>query len=129
MKRFFLVFLILCPGGLGAQQQQARPQTFDIVGVRDNFIAAGIAAQKCNTTDRDRQDIHDRNFTIISKKAMETIMARAPGIDPDEVRRQDLAHIEKVQDATFNLVHSEGCKSEKVRALLRLHKMHESVRF
>ena len=128
MKRFILVFLILCPGALRAQQL-SQPQPFDIVGVRDNFIAAGIAAQKCNSNDPNREDAHDRNFAIISKKAMEAIMARAPGVDPDEVRRQDLAHIEKLQDATFTLIAAEGCKSEKVRVLLRLHKMHEALRF
>ncbi len=97
--------------------------------MRDNFIVAGIAAQKCNTSDPARQDLHDRNFTIISRKAMEAITAREPGADPEELRKKDFAHIEALQDAIFNLIRSEGCKSEKVRALLRLHRMHESVRF
>ena len=66
-------------------------QAADIVGVRDNFIVAGIAAQKCNAGDPDRQETHDRNFTIISRKAMEAIVARAPGGDAEEARRQDLA--------------------------------------
>jgi hypothetical protein len=123
MKPLLLAFLIALPAAASAQQQ------VDIVGVRDNFIIAGIAAQKCNTGDDARRDVHDRNFTIISRKAMEAIMARAPGVDPEEVRRQDLAHIEKLQDAAFNLIRAEGCKSEKVRALLRMHKMHETVRF
>jgi uncharacterized NAD(P)/FAD-binding protein YdhS len=101
----------------------------DIVGVRDNFIVAGLAAQKCNTLDDARRDVHDRNFTIVSRRAMESIMQRQPSADPEEVRKQDLAHIEKLQDAALNLIRAEGCKSEKVRALIRMHKMHETVRF
>lgn len=122
MKWLFLTFLIGFPTTVWAQAT-------DIVGVRDNFIVAGIAAQKCNAGDRDRQDTHDRNFTIISRKAMEAIVARAPGGDAEEARRKDLAHIEKLQDAAFNLIRSEGCKSDKVRALLRMHRMHETIRF
>jgi hypothetical protein len=122
MKRLLTALLILAPGGASAQ-------TPDIVGVRDNFIVAGLAAQKCNTSDRERQEVHDRNFTIISRRAMEAIQARAQGVAPEEARKLDLAHIEQLQDATFNLLRAEGCKSEKVRALLRMHKMHETVRF
>jgi hypothetical protein len=102
----------------------------DIVEVRDNFIVAGIVAQKCNTTDPDRREMHDRNFTIVSRNAMQKILSRgAPGSDPEELRKQDLAHIEKLQDAAFNLVRVEGCKSDKVRQILRMHRMYETVRF
>jgi hypothetical protein len=123
MMLLLMAVLILLTAPAVAQQ------TVDIVNVRDNFIVSGIAAQKCNTTDNNRRDVHDRNFTIVSRKAMESIMARTPGADPEELRKQDLAHIEKLQDAAFNLIRSEGCKSEKVRALIRIHKMHETVRF
>jgi hypothetical protein len=123
MKRLFFAFLIGWPGIAPAQQ------SVDIVGIRDNFIVAGIAAQKCNTGDPDKQDVHDRNFTIISRKALETMIARAPGTDPEELRKQDLTHIEELQDAAFNLINAEGCNSEKVRALLRMHRLHETVRF
>src|SRR5262245_20324386 len=102
MKRTLLVLLIGLPAA-------AQAQAVDIVGVRDNFIVAGIAAQKCNAGDRDRQETHDRNFTIVSRKAMEAIVSRAAG-NPEEARSKDLAHIEKLQDATLNLVRSEGCK-------------------
>lgn len=102
----------------------------DVVQMRDNFIVAGIAAQKCNTTDPSRADVHDRNFTIVSRGAMQKIVAGgAPGADLEERRKADLAHIEKLQDAAFNLIRAEGCKSEKVRALLRMHKMYETIRF
>ena len=126
MKRLLILCLCLIASRSIAFAQQ---QAVDIVGMRDNFIVAGIAAQKCNANDPDRQDLHDRNFTIVSRKAMEAIIAREPGADPEEVRKKDLAHIEQLQDAAFNLIRAEGCKSEKVRALLRLHKLHESVRF
>ena len=122
MKRLLTVLLMCAPGPCFAQAA-------DIVGVRDNFIAAGIAAQKCNVADRDRQDVHDRNFTIVSRKAMEAITARSPGLDPEEARKRDLQHIEQLQDATFNLLRAEGCKSNKVRILLQMHKMHETIRF
>ena len=123
MKRFLAAFVILFPG-LGLAQVAG-----DVVGIRDNFIVSGIAAQKCNTGDRDRQDVHDRNFTIVSRRAMEAITARSPGVDPEEARKRDLQHIEQLQDATFNLLRAEGCKSDKVRALLRMHKLHENIRF
>lgn len=126
MKRLLtalLILVILAPGGVSAQVAA------DIVGVRDNFIVAGLAAQKCNTTDRGRQEIHDRNFTIVSRRASQAVLARAPGMAPEEARSLDLAHIEKLQDATFNLLRAEGCKSDKVKTLLRMHKMHETVRF
>jgi hypothetical protein len=121
-KRLIVLLLILLPG-------PAYAQAADIVGVRDNFIVSGLAAQKCNVTAKDRQDVHDRNFTIVSRRAMEAIMARSPGLDPEEARRRDLQHIERLQDATLNLLRSEGCKSDKVKALLRMHKMHETIRF
>jgi hypothetical protein len=102
----------------------------DIVEVRDNFIVAGIAAQKCNTTDPDRRDVHDRNFTIVSRSALQKILSRGgPDANQEELRKQDLAHIEKLQDAAFNLIRAEGCKSDKVRQLLRMHRMYETVRF
>jgi hypothetical protein len=122
MKRLLTALLICLPGAAFAQAT-------DIVGVRDNFVVAGLAAQKCNTDDRGREDIHARNFTIISRKATEAVLARSPDVDPDEVRRRDLAHIERLQDATFNLLRAEGCKSDKVKALLRMHKLHENIRF
>lgn len=125
MRRLLFGFLIGLSGEACAQQATG----VDVVGVRDNFIVAGIAAQKCNTGDPNKQDIHDRNFTIVSRQATKTILARKPDADPEEVRKEDLAHIEKLQDAAFNLIRNEGCKSEKVRALLRMHKMHESIRF
>ncbi len=124
MKRLLFVFLVGWPGLGFAQQQQ-----IDIVALRDNFIVASIAAQKCRGGDSDLQGVHDRNFAIISRKATEVIMGRSPGTDPEEVRKQDLEHIEKLQDAAFNLIRAEGCNSEKVRALLRLHRMHATVRF
>ena len=126
MKRFLILcFCLIASCGVAFAQQQM----VDIVAMRDNFIVAGIAARKCNATDPNREDVHDRNFTIISRKAMEVIIAREPGADPEEVRKKDLAHIEELQDAAFNLIRTEGCKSEKVRALLRMHKIHESMRF
>jgi hypothetical protein len=125
MKRLLLLcFCLVASRGTAFAQQQV-----DIVGMRDNFIVAGIAARKCNANDPNREDLLDRNFTIISRKAMEAIVARSPGADQEEVRKKDLAHIEELQDAAFNLIRTEGCKSEKVRALLRLHKIHESMRF
>src|SRR5262245_38475282 len=105
MKLLVLAFLMVLPGIAAAQS------AVDIVGVRDNFIVAGLAAQKCNTLDDARRDVHDRNFTIVSRRAMETIMQRQPGSDPEELRKQDLAHIERLQDAALNLIRSEGCKS------------------
>ena len=123
MKLLLLVFLVGLSGAAVAQP------AVDIVGVRDNFIVSGLAAQKCNAGDDARRDVHDRNFTIVSRRAMESIMQRTPGADPEELRKQDLAHIEKLQDAALNLIRAEGCKSDKVRALIRMHKMHESVRF
>ena len=123
MKWPLIAFLACLPGIARAQQAP------DIVGVRDNFIIAEIAAQKCNPGDRDKQNIHYRNFTIVSRKAMETIIARAPGADPEQLRKDDLAHIEKLQDATLNLIRSEGCKSDKVRVLLRMYRLHETIRF
>ena len=101
----------------------------DIVGIRDNFIVAGIAAKQCNTVDKAKVATHDRNFTLIARKALEQMTARAPNTPADELRSSDLTHIERLQDATFNLLRSEGCKSDKVKALLRMHKLHESVRF
>jgi|EndMetStandDraft_3_1072993.scaffolds.fasta_scaffold381279_2 hypothetical protein len=122
MKRLLTALFVLFPG-------LAFAQVADVVGVRDNFIVAGLAAQKCNMTDRDRQEVHDRNFTIVSRRAMEAIMARSSGVDPEEARQRDLKHIEQLQDATFNLLRAEGCKSDKVKALLRMHRMHETIRF
>lgn len=123
MKHMLTALLICAPAICFAQV------AVDIVGVRDNFIAAGLAAQKCNVSDRDRQEVHYRNFTIVSRRAMEAIMSRSAGADPEEVRKADLQHIERLQDATFNLLRAEGCKSEKVKTLLRMHKMHETIRF
>jgi hypothetical protein len=123
MKRLIASIVILFPGLCLAQVAG------DVVGIRDNFIVSGLAAQKCNTGDRERQEIHDRNFTIVSRRAMEAIMSRSPGIDQEEARKRDLQHIEQLQDATFNLLRAEGCKSDKVRTLLRMHKMHETIRF
>ena len=123
MKHMLTILLICSSTACFAQG------AVDVVGVRDNFIAAGLAAQKCNVSDRDRQEVHYRNFTIVSRRAMEAVMARSAGADPEEVRKADLQHIERLQDATFNLLRAEGCKSEKVRVLLRMHKMHETVRF
>jgi hypothetical protein len=123
MKWLFSVFL------LGFATVCHAQQTVDIVVMRDNFIVASIAARKCNASDPDKRDVHDRNFGVISKKAMQLIVARSPGTDPELLRNQDLAHIEKLQDDTLNLLQSEGCKSEKVRILLRMHKLHETIRF
>jgi hypothetical protein len=123
MKRLAFTLLLALPGAAHAQQ------TVDILDVRDNFIAAGIAAQKCHGGDPQREEAHDRNFTIISRKAMEVMKARSPDVDQEELRRRDLEHIEQLQDAAFNLIRSEGCQSEKVRALLRMHKVHENMRF
>jgi hypothetical protein len=123
MKRLLTALLICLPSLAFAQP------AVDVVGVRDNFIIAGLAAQKCNVNDRDREEVHHRNFTIVSRRAMEAIMSRSPGVDPEEVRKRDLQHIERLQDATFNLLRTEGCKSDKVRSLLRMHKMHETIRF
>jgi hypothetical protein len=121
LPAFLLSFTTLCH----AQQQQ----TVDVLKMRDNFIVASIAAQKCNAGDRSKQDSHDRNFTILSRRAMQILAARSPGTAPEELRKQDLAHIEKLQDETFNLLQSEGCKSEKVKTLLRMHRVHETIRF
>jgi hypothetical protein len=125
MKRLFFAFVFGFATVCHAQQQQ----TVDVLVMRDNFIVASIAAQKCNAGDRSKQDAHDRNFTIISRKATQVLTARSPGTDPEEVRKRDLAHIEKLQDDTFNLLQNEGCKSERVKALLRMHRLHEMIRF
>jgi hypothetical protein len=122
MKRLLLLFLLAWPGASAAQ-------SVDVVMMRDNFIVASIAAQKCNAGDKQKQEAHERNFNIVSKKAMEVIMKRSPETDPEELRKQDLAHIERLQDSTFDLLRAEGCKSEKVRTLLRMHKLHENIRF
>jgi len=116
---FFICLPLLC---------QAQPAV-DVVNIRDNFIVAGIAAKQCNTVDAEKQAFHDRNFTLVAKKALEQIVARSPDAVPEELRQQDLTHIEKLQDATFNLVRSEGCRSDKVKALLRMYKIHEAIRF
>lgn len=120
-----ILLLLLCWPAL-AQAQQPVPK---VVALRDSFIVAGIAAKQCNTVDQSKEAVHGRNFTLISRKALEVMTARAPDTPQEELRERDLAHIEKLQDATFNLLRSEGCRSEKVKALLRLHKMHETMRF
>jgi hypothetical protein len=121
LPAFLFSFTTVCH----AQQQQ----TVDVLVMRDNFIVASIAAQKCNAGDRTKRDAHDRNFTILSRKASQILAARAPGTAPEELRKQDLAHIEKLQDETFNLLQNEGCKSDKVKRLLRMHRVHETIRF
>jgi hypothetical protein len=128
MKWVFVAFLFGFTTVCHAQQQQ-KQVTVDIMVMRDNFVIASIAAQKCNAYDRSKQDAHDRNFTIISKRASQVLATRSPGTDPAELRKQDLAHIEKLQDDTFNLLQNEGCKSDRVKALLRMHRVHETIRF
>lgn len=125
MKWLLPAFLVSFATVCHAQRQQ----TVDVLMMRDNFIVASIAAQKCNAGDRSKQDAHDRNFAILSRKATQILTARSPGADPDELRKKDLAHIEKLQDETFNLLQNEGCKSDKVKALLRMHRVHELIRF
>jgi hypothetical protein len=123
MKWLFPAFLFSFATVCHAQQ------TVDVLKMRDNFIVASIAAQKCKSGDSSKQDAHDRNFTILSRRASQILAARSPGIAPEELRKQDLAHIEKLQDETFNLLQNEGCKSDKVKALLRMHRVHETIRF
>jgi hypothetical protein len=124
MRRLLFSGLFLVPS-LALAQAPAQ----DIVVIRDNFIIANIAAKKCNAADSSKEAVYERNFTMIARRAMEQVMARSPGMPQEEVRKQDLDHIARLQDATFNLVRAEGCKSDRVRALLRMHKMHEDVRF
>lgn len=128
MRWLFLFLPMLILLGWPASPQAQQPAQ-NVVGVRDNFIVASIAAKQCNTVDRSKEAIYDRNFTLIARKALEDMTSRAPDVPQEELRKRDLAHIEKLQDAAFNLLRNEGCKSEKVKALLRLHKMHETVRF
>lgn len=122
MKWLFAVFIL-------GFTTVCHAQTVDVLMMRDNFVVASIAAQKCNSRDRAKQDAHDRNFAILSRRATQILAQRSPGTAPEELRKQDLAHIEKLQDETFNLLQNEGCKSDRVKALLHMHRVHETIRF
>jgi hypothetical protein len=107
-----------------AQQPQAR---VDIVQMSANFLASRVAALACDAVDKATEPKFISNQQNVTIRAMQVLKERNKNLsDPDLT-----AKVTAAQNATETAVKAEiaqnGCSSERIKALLKLYKIHSEM--
>lgn len=104
----------------------ASAQTVDITKIYENYIAASVAAGKCSEKDKATEGKFAENLMFVTINAMQKVKERTK-LSDDKVGMMFKTNTDSLTAQVGKFVDANGCDSETVRNLLKMHKMHSTM--
>ena len=107
-----------------AQQPQAR---VDIVQIYENFLASRVAALGCDAVDKATEPKFISNQQTVTIRAMQALKERNKNLSDPDLTAKVIAAQNATQAAVKGEIAQNGCSSERIKALLKLYKIHSEM--
>jgi len=101
-----------------------QPQA-DIMTVFGNYIAAAVAADKCDVKDTSPDQKFLQNLTVVSLRASKAIKERT-NLPDEKIVEMFKNNTDKMKEQVAAFVDKNGCGSDQVSNLLKIYKQESS---
>ncbi|GAB1715251.1 MAG: hypothetical protein NTAFB05_02930 [Nitrobacter sp.] len=99
----------------------------DIVQIYSNFLASRVAALGCNAADKATESKFLSNLQAVTIRAIQALKERNQTLSDADLSAKIVAAQNTTQAAVKGEITKNGCSSERIRALLKLYKIHSEM--
>jgi hypothetical protein len=99
----------------------------DIIRIYENFLASRVAALGCDAVDKAEEPKFLSNQRVVTIRAMQALKERNSNLDDTELAAKVVTAQNATQAAVKNEIAQNGCSSERIKALLKLYKVHSEM--
>jgi hypothetical protein len=126
MTRAGLVILFFMALLTRSEAQQPQPRV-DIVQIYENFLASRLAALGCDAVAKDTEPKFLSNQQTVTIRAMMALKERNKNLSDADLTAKVIAAQNATQAAVKAEIVQNGCSSERIKALLKLYKIHSEM--
>jgi hypothetical protein len=99
----------------------------DIVQIYENFLASRVAALGCDAVDKATETRFLSNQQTVTTRATQALKERNKSLSDAELAAKIVSAQGATQAAVKTEIAQNGCSSERIKALLKLYKLHSEM--